>query len=92
MRTIRSLFNQQFSTVCIELRRLEYISRLEWHYLCVFEAKVPQMICDMYRLAVTPIVAVMRLFPGIQPIVHLIARRVWIDYAIRKGKDICDSH
>ncbi len=91
MRTLRSLYNQQFSTICIELRRLNYISKSEWHYLCVFEAKVPQVVCDTYRLAIQPIIALMRLFPILHPVVHTAARFIWVDYAIKRGKQLCDQ-
>ncbi len=86
MRTIRSLFNQQFSTVCEELHRRRLISGEEWVHLLNYESTVPDPICVVYRTVIQPVVALMRLLPGTVHIIHRIARRVWIDRAIQLGR------
>jgi hypothetical protein len=88
MRTIRSLYNQQFSTVCEELHRRRLISGEEWTHLLNYENTVPDSLCIIYRAVIQPVVALMRLFPGIVHIVHRVARRIWIDMAIAKGRDL----
>ncbi len=86
-----SLYIKQFGTVCEELKVRGFINNYEWVRLKTYEDEiVPDCVGYVYRVIIQPVVALMRLFPVMSPIVNKIARKVWINRAIRIGKDLLE--
>ena len=72
-------------TVCAELKRQGLLSdkeyKLERAYNILY---VPRILCFLYKCVIIPIVMLMRMSPGLARLVHKIARKIWIDRALRK--------
>ncbi len=88
MNALKKLYHNQFGTVCEELRKNRYIGAEEYAALRKFEDTVPYSICAVYRFIIAPVVAIMRLFPTLLPLVNRIARAIWINYAVSQGRKL----
>lgn len=72
-------------TVCSELNRQGYMSAKELRREQVYNRRyVPFAICVLYKATIWPIVLLMKLrIPGLAYVVNKIARKVWIDRALK---------
>ncbi len=81
-----NLYKDQMGTVCEELEKHGYIKGEELEDLKRYEATISDLICVPYRIAIAPVVALLRVAPVLLPVANIITRYVWITRAVRLGR------
>lgn len=76
-------------TICEELVRNGLMTQEELHYERSYcHARIPKYIHVGYYILAQPIIWLMGLHPKLLHLVNIISRKVFIDRAIRKGREL----
>ena len=72
-------------TVCAELNRQGLLSDQEFKLERAYNLlNVARWLCFLYKCVIIPVVLLMRVSFRFTRIVHIIARKIWIDEAVRQ--------